>query len=101
MAQLKGLEPKEAAEFVLDNIKSDPTKLKALEQVCKSNNVFIGVSVLKKVYGFPSHIEDWRSELEQKLYEPLGFTVTPPPGKSQDEAELDMLAYIGQAVQNL
>ena len=70
MTEFKTLKPQEAAKFVLDDIKNDPTKLEAFGRVFRAGpDGHKGKRVIEEVYGLPKGLvgEEFEWELGHKL----------------------------------
>lgn len=100
MSALRHLPPKEAAEFVLDDIRNDADKLKKLSGAPLFwEDMRVGMFVLESVYKIPINgpIDFLTEELAQKLYIPLQFQ---PVAHSTYElpTECKMIEHLGTLV---
>ncbi len=103
MPEVKQLTPEEAAQFVLLDIRNDPAKLKALQEVPKSGEyVHVGKMVFSEVYGTPMKGEhdSIDASFRQKVYRPLGFEVVAMSEKDVP-SDVWMMHYMGKFAKEL
>ncbi len=99
MEALKQLTPKEAAEFLLEDILKKQGNLNAIaKEIFLQTDFAIGNYVCYKIYGTPleGRCDIISKSFEEKISKPLGFSIV-TEGK-YDVPDIEMLKHLGKLI---